>query len=75
MLEYDGRYFEIIDTGGIGINDVDDLDEEIEQQIQAGIEEAISLIVVDARDGIVGLDETITHRLRAILETDCACRQ
>lgn len=67
VLEYDDRYFEIIDTGGIGINDVDDLDEEIEEQIRAGIEEAdILLFVVDARDGLVGLDQTITQRLRAI---------
>ena len=33
LLEESGRYFEIVDTGGIGINDVDELDEEIEAQI------------------------------------------
>ena len=28
ILEMEKRYFEIVDTGGIGINDVDELDEE-----------------------------------------------
>ena len=31
LLQEKGRYFEIVDTGGIGINDVDELDEEIER--------------------------------------------
>ena len=41
MLEEDGRYFEIVDTGGIGINDVDHLDEEIEAQIEIEFKEPI----------------------------------
>jgi GTP-binding protein len=52
--------------GGIGINDVDNLSDEIEQQIQFGIQEAdLLLFVVDARDGMTSLDETISKRLRA----------
>ena len=35
LLQEKDRYFEIVDTGGIGINDVDELDEEIEQQIKS----------------------------------------
>lgn len=67
VLEHAGRYFEIIDTGGIGINDVDQLDEEIEQQIEAGIREAhLLMFVVDARDGLTVLDQTIAERLRGI---------
>ena len=27
LMEYDGRYFELVDTGGIGIDDVDNLDQ------------------------------------------------
>ncbi len=50
MLEEEGRYFEIVDTGGIGINDVDELDQEIEHQIEIGIQGADLLVfVVDAR--------------------------
>jgi GTP-binding protein len=67
MLEEDGRYFEIVDTGGIGINDVDELDEEIEQQIQLGINGAdLLMFVVDARDGKTVLDQHVAERLRAI---------
>ncbi|MGV2334919.1 MAG UNVERIFIED_CONTAM: 50S ribosome-binding GTPase [Planctomycetaceae bacterium] len=47
------RYFELIDTGGIGIVDSDDLSEDIERQIQAGIDEAdLLLFVVDAKAAI-----------------------
>jgi len=61
------RYFEIVDTGGIGINDIDDLDEEIEYQIRIGMELAdVLLFLVDIRDGLTGLDQLISKRLRAI---------
>jgi len=67
MLEEDGRYFEIVDTGGIGINDVDHLDEEIEAQIEIGIQGAdLLMFVVDVRDGKVALDEKVTRRLRGL---------
>ena len=67
VLEHQGKYFEIIDTGGIGINDVDQLDQEIEQQIEAGIREAdLLMFVVDARDGLTVLDKNIAERLRSI---------
>lgn len=65
LLNEEDRYFEIIDTGGIGINDVDDLDHEIEQQIELGIQGGDLLVfVVDVKDGITGLDENICRRLR-----------
>ena len=65
LLNEDDRYLEIIDTGGIGINDVDDLDHEIEEQIELGIQGADLLVfVVDVKDGITGLDENICRRLR-----------
>lgn len=67
LLQHNDRYFEIIDTGGIGINDIDDLDQEIEDQIQAGIREAdLLMFVVDAREGLVNLDRTVAKRLRSI---------
>lgn len=67
MLEQEGRYFEIVDTGGIGINDIDELDEEIEQQIEIGIQGAdLLLFVVDAKDGRTALDEKVAQRLRSI---------
>lgn len=67
ILEEEGQYFEIVDTGGIGINDIDELDEEIEHQIELGIQGAdVLLFVVDARDGKVALDQTVAERLRGL---------
>lgn len=67
LVQHNERYFEIIDTGGIGINDIDDLDQEIEDQIQAGIREAdLLMFVVDAKEGMTPLDRTVAQRLRGI---------
>jgi GTP-binding protein len=67
LLQEQDRYFEIVDTGGIGIVDSDDLTDEVERQIQAAIEEAdVILFVVDTRTGIVPLDEEVARRLRSV---------
>jgi GTPase len=59
------RYFELVDTGGMGIEDVDNLTSHIEEQIETAIESAdIILFVVDTRDGLVPLDEEVAKRLR-----------
>lgn len=66
LIHHGDRYFEIVDTGGIGINDVDDLDEEIAAQIEAGLREAdLLMFVTDALDGLVPADEQIARRLRS----------
>ncbi len=65
LVQAGPRYLELIDTGGIGIEDEDDLSREVEKQIDAAIEEAdLLLFVVDARDGILPLDEEVARRLR-----------
>ncbi len=67
LMEYRNTHFELIDTGGMGIQDADNLTKEVEQQIEAGIEEAdVLLFVVDNRSGITGLDESVAQRLRKI---------
>ncbi|MCA9265322.1 MAG: ribosome biogenesis GTPase Der [Planctomycetales bacterium] len=67
LLEHEGRYFEIIDTGGIGITDVDNLTQEIEEQIATGIDEAdVLLFVVDTLSGILPLDQEVAKRLRYV---------
>ncbi len=67
LLNHRDRYFEIVDTGGIGINDVDELDDEIEQQIEIGIQCAdVLMFVVDVKDGMTSLDQTVARRLREI---------
>ena len=66
MFEGD-RYFELIDTGGIGIVDRDDLSEDVERQIQIGIDRAdLILFVVDGKDGPMPLDQVVADRLRLI---------
>jgi len=65
LIEYEDRFFDLIDTGGIGIKDEDNLTQHIEEQIQTAIDSAsIILFVVDTRDGLTPLDEEVTRRLR-----------
>ncbi|NQT85910.1 ribosome biogenesis GTPase Der [bacterium] len=57
--------FELVDTGGMGVNDVDGLTDEVERQITIGLERAdVIVLIVDAMDGLLPDDETIAIRLR-----------
>ena len=61
----DDRYFELIDTGGYGIVDADQLSGHIERQILRAIESAqLVLFMVDIRDGVTPLDEKVARLLR-----------
>jgi GTP-binding protein len=63
--EVEPRFVELIDTGGIGMVDRDDLSGDVERQIDAGMNEAdLILFVVDIRDGVMPLDEEVAQRLR-----------
>lgn len=67
LVEFEDRYFEVVDTGGIGIEDVDNLTREIEEQISMAIDSAdVILFVVDTRSGITPLDELVAERLRSV---------
>ncbi|HTN77103.1 MAG TPA: ribosome biogenesis GTPase Der [Pirellulaceae bacterium] len=67
LIEEGDRYFELVDTGGIGINDVDNLSQEIDDQINVALEIAdVIIFVVDVRDGLTPLDEEVAKRLRYI---------
>ena len=67
LMQEGDRYFEMVDTGGIGIVDRDDLSEDIERQIQIGIDTAdLILFVVDGIQGLVPLDQVVAERLRPI---------
>ncbi|MDY6913055.1 MAG: ribosome biogenesis GTPase Der [Planctomycetota bacterium] len=60
-----GRYVELVDTGGIGIEDVDNLTEHVESQIAYAIGAAALIIfLVDARQGATPLDRQVARRLR-----------
>ncbi len=61
------RYFELVDTGGIGFVDPDNLTEHIDEQIQVAIDSAtLVLFLVDVRDGLVSSDWEIDTRLRQV---------
>jgi GTP-binding protein len=65
IIGKDERYFELVDTGGYGIVDCDQLSSHIEQQILRAIELAdLVVFMVDIRDGVVPLDEKIAQLLR-----------
>ncbi len=67
LIEHGDRHFELIDTGGIGVEDVDNLTDQIEEQIQVGIDSAdVLLFVVDTRMGLLPLDQEVAERLRRI---------
>ncbi|MFO0918488.1 MAG: ribosome biogenesis GTPase Der [Planctomycetaceae bacterium] len=67
LMHHDGRYFELVDTGGIGIVDRDDLTEDIDRQIQIALDAAdLIVFVVDGQAGITALDQRVSDRLRRI---------
>ncbi len=66
-LEEEGKYFELVDTGGMGIEDVDNLTADVRAQIDEAIDSAdILLFVVDVRSGMLPLDEEAAERLRNV---------
>ncbi len=59
------RFFDLVDTGGIGFEDPDNLTAKIDLQITAAIESAdVLLFVVDTRAGLTPLDQEVARRLR-----------
>ncbi len=67
LMDVNGRFFELVDTGGLGFEDPDNLTAQIEEQINAALEQAaVVLLVVDAREGLTPMDQEVTKRLRYI---------
>ena len=59
-----GRELIFVDTGGLSAQD-DDIDQRMAKQVYQAIDEAdVVLFLVDARDGLTGLDYEITQYLR-----------
>jgi len=59
------HFAEVIDTGGYGIEDTQNLTAQVEQQIAHALAEAdLVLFVVDAQQGVVALDEATAKVLR-----------
>lgn len=61
----EGRYVEIVDTGGIVERDDDPLAKEVQKQVDLALESAdVIVLVVDARIGVTAFDQAIAARLR-----------
>lgn len=65
IVEFESCYFELVDTGGYGIEDHDDLTEHVEAQIVLALEQAdVVLFLVDVTEGIAHLDRKMADMLR-----------
>ncbi|MDZ7814822.1 MAG: ribosome biogenesis GTPase Der [Planctomycetota bacterium] len=59
--------FDLVDTGGIGVVDMQDLEDLVELQIQSAIGMAnVVIFVTDVRDGLMPLDEKVAQALRKL---------
>jgi GTPase len=66
-VEAGGRFFELVDTGGMGIVDADNLAADVERQIRVAIDAAaVVVFLVDVRDGVTPLDQDVADRLRVV---------
>lgn len=64
-VEWSGKEFSLVDTGGWVLNSDDIFEEEINKQVQVAIDEAdVILFVVDVVNGIVDLDQRVAQMLR-----------
>ncbi|KPK66311.1 MAG: hypothetical protein AMK73_00385 [Planctomycetes bacterium SM23_32] len=66
LIQHEGALFELVDTGGMGLHDSEELAEHIQMQIAIAVEQAdLVLLVVDAKDGLQPLDEDVARQLRS----------
>mgnify|MGYP001228079308 FL=1 len=64
-VDWCGREFSIIDTGGWVVNSEDIFEEEINKQVHVAVDEAdVILFVVDASNGVTDLDDHVAQILR-----------
>lgn len=64
-LALDGRYIELVDTGGYGFDDPDNLTEHIRHQIELAMARAdLALFLVDCQAGLTTQDQQIAQLLR-----------
>lgn len=67
LATHNDHWFELTDTGGIGIVDVDQLEDHVEDQIRYAIAQAdLVLFVVEAGSRLTALDTQIANRLRKL---------
>ena len=62
---WDGRKLTVIDTGGIGVEDAAGFQDAIAHEVDLALTAATAIIfVVDAREGLTPLDQTVARQLR-----------
>jgi GTP-binding protein len=67
VVQLGTREVELVDTGGIGIVDSQDLGAHVEEQIHVALQMAdVIVFLVDVRDGIVPLDQQVAEELRRL---------
>ncbi|MCU0381424.1 MAG: 50S ribosome-binding GTPase, partial [Chitinophagaceae bacterium] len=65
MSEWNGKIFNVIDTGGFVPGGTEIFEKEIRQQVMVAVEEASAIVfMVDAATGITDLDESMADILR-----------
>ena len=64
-VDWDGRSFSLIDTGGFEPDSQEPLMQVVRRQAQLAVDEAAAVIlVVDGREGLTGMDQAIAELLR-----------
>jgi GTP-binding protein len=65
IVEWNGRLFSVIDTGGYATGSDDIFEEEIRKQVLIALEEAnVICFVVDVQTGITDMDQAVANLLR-----------
>ena len=68
-VDWGGKEFELIDTGGLGLVDDHLLKEHVEAQIEVAIQGSdLILLVVDGKEGLVPMDQMVARHLRRMSE-------
>lgn len=63
--EWNGKHFTVVDTGGYVVGSDDIFEEAIRKQVQMAVDEAsVILFMVDAKEGLTGLDQDFANVVR-----------
>jgi GTP-binding protein len=68
VIEWQDRYFELVDTGGIDLPS-DRLSQSIKERVHGLLHEAsIILFIVDGKEGVVSYDQSVAEKLKKYAE-------
>lgn len=69
VCELADTWVELVDTGGHGVVDRDDLGDDVERQIRYAVDQATRILfVVDGREGLTPLDRSTAEMLRPVAD-------